>query len=263
MDEIRAIPEAYREPCPRGGRLEKAEISGFPYALVYLPAGYDDSEERYCTFWLIHGGGGDQYSFFQENGAFKNMIDHMIDRGDIPPMILVMPTYYPEGTRYKGVAYSAEAVRDFGPILLNRILPVIDGNYRTVADRKSRAIGGFSMGAVVTWYVLMAGTERFRWFMPLSGDCWICGETGGGIHPRQTAALMADTLRNRDFYLHALTGSEDIAYPNLDPQMRAMRALKDVFAFGRNTFYSVLEGGVHDYPDIYRYIYNALPEFFR
>ena len=86
VDEIRAIPEAYREPCPRGGRLEKAEISGFPYALVYLPAGYDDSEERYCTFWLIHGGGGDQYSFFQENGAFKNirLISKFICRNFVP-----------------------------------------------------------------------------------------------------------------------------------------------------------------------------------
>ena len=60
-----------------------------------------------------------------------------------------------------------------------------------------------------------------------------------------------------------LTGSDDIAFPNLDPQMQAMKEFKHVFVFGKNTRYSVLEGGVHDYPDIRRYIYNALPEFFR
>lgn len=263
MTEIRPVPEGYRDPCSRGGRLEEAEIPGFPYTLVYLPAGYDESDGRYSVFYLLHGGGGDQHAFFREDGIFKNMIDHMIENGDIPPMIIAAPTYYPEGTRDRGVAFSADAVRDFGPILLQKILPVIDGKYRTEADRRSRGIGGFSMGAVVTWYVLMAGTEQFHWFMPLSGDCWICGEKGGNKHARQTASLMADTLRNREFYLHALTGSEDIAFPNLDPQMQAMKKEKDVFAFGKNTFYSVLEGGVHDYPDIYRYIFNALPEFFR
>ena len=112
-------------------------------------------------------------------------------------------------------------------------------------------------------YTLMAGLDLFHWFMPLSGDCWICGEIGGGKHPRQTAGLICDTVQGREFYLHALIGSEDIAFPNLDPQMQAMKEYSHVFVFGKNTHYSVLEGGVHDYPDIRRYIYNALPEFFR
>ena len=41
----------------------------------------------------------------------------------------------------------------------------------------------------------------------------------------------------------------------------AMKEYADVF--GKNVRYSVLPGGVHDYPDIRRYIYNALPKFFR
>ena len=99
--------------------------------------------------------------------------------------------------------------------------------------------------------------------MPMSGDCWICGERGGGLHPRQTAGLMAETARGRDFYLHALIGDKDIAFPNLDPQMQALKEYPDVFRFGVNTRYDVLKGGVHDYPDIRRYIFNALPAFFR
>ena len=173
------------------------------------------------------------------------------------------PTYYPPGTKGNGIAWSGEAVREFGPVLLKTILPIVDGKYRTVAERESRAIGGFSMGAVATWFVLMAGTEKFHWFMPLSGDCWICGEIGGNKHPRQTAGLICDTVQGREFYLHVLTGSEDIAFPNLDPQMQAMKEFRHVFVFGKNTHYSVLKGGVHDYPDIRRYIFNALPEFFR
>ncbi len=258
---MKEIPKSYLELCPRAGRLEETEIPGFSRAAVYLPAGYDEGREPYNTFYLLHGGGGDEHSFFSEGGELKNMLDHMIAAGEINPLIVVAPTYYPPGRKNDGIAYSGEAVKEFGPVLLGTVIPRVEKSYRTVQDRRGRAVGGFSMGAVATWYILMAGTDEFHWFMPMSGDCWICGEKGGGMHPEQTAGLLATTLRGKDFYLHALTGRKDIAYPNLDPQMKAMKEHADVF--GKNVKYSVLPEGVHDYPDIRRYIYNALPELFQ
>ena len=262
MSVLKPIPEAFLQPCERPGRLEELDIPAFSSALVYLPWGYDESDRRYNTFYLLHGGGGNPYSFFAEDGLLKNMLDHMISTNLMRPLIVVAPTYYPPGCSDKGIAYSAEAVKEFGPVMMGKVVPQVDGHYRTKQDRMSRGIGGFSMGAVATWYALMAGTHLFYWFMPMSGDCWICGERGGGIHPRQTAALLCDTLLGQEFSLHVLTGDQDIAYPNLNPQMEAMKEFSHVFVFGKNTNYSVLEGGVHDYPDIRRYIFNALPEFF-
>ena len=262
MDTVLPVPDSYRSPCSRAGHLETLQIPDFSPALVYLPYGYADGDKPLCTFYLLHGGGGNPHSFFSEDGLLKNMLDHMIDAGEINPLIVVAPTYYPPGYSGKGISYSAEAVKDFGPILFGRIVPLVDQTYRTKADRTWRGIGGFSMGAVAVWYTLMAGTSLFHWFMPLSGDCWICGERGGGLHPRQTAALMSDTLIGQEFYLHALTGSKDIAFPNLDPQMQAMKEFPETFDFGRNTHYTVMEDGIHDYPDMRRYIYNALPGFF-
>ena len=260
MEIMKEIPGEYLLPCAAAGRLEELEIPDFPNAVVYLPAGYDQGEKRYPVFYLLHGGGGDPYAWFGEDGAFKNMIDHMIDAGELDPLLIVAPTYYPPGKKDGGIAYSGDAVREFGPVLLRKILPIVDGKYRTEADRYGRAVGGFSMGAVATWFILMAGTEEFHWFMPLSGDCWICGERGGGLHAGQTAGLMATALKGRQFYVHALTGGRDIAFPNLDPQMQAMKEYPEVFK--STVKYSVLPEGIHDYPDIRRYIYNALPEFF-
>ena len=257
---LKAIPESYKSTCDHPGTLEALEIPGFSNATVYLPYGYSD-KQRYSTFYLLHGGGGDEHSFFSNDGELKNMLDHMIDRGELDPLIVIAPTYYAPGDRDKGIAHSADAVRDFGPILLKKIVPLVDQTYSTMPDRKHRGIGGFSMGGVATWYVLMAGTDQFHWFMPLSGDCWICGETGGGKHTKQTVSLLATALQGKDYYLHALTGDKDIAYPNLDPQMKEMENNQDIF--GAKIHYSVLKDGVHDYPDIRRYIYNALPEFFR
>ena len=261
--DILPIPDLVLTPCEQGGRLEELPVPEFSPAVVYLPRGYDHSKKRYSVFYLLHGGGGNQWSFFSEDDRLKNMLDHMIENGDIDPLIVVTPTYYPPNRSGEGISYSAEAVRDFGPILLKRIVPLIDTAYRTFDDPKHLGIGGFSMGAVATWYALMAGLDIFSWFMPMSGDCWICGELGGSRHAHQTAELIADTIQGREFYLHVLTGSDDIAFPNLDPQMQAMKAFPHVFTFGKNTHYSVLKGGVHDYPDIRRYIYNALPAFFR
>ena len=72
---------------------------------------------------------------------------------------------------------------------------------------------------------------------------------------------MAATLRGNDFRVYVLTGEQDIALPNLDPQMKAMKAIPDVFRW--KVKYTVMKGGVHDYPDIRRYIYNTLPKFYR
>lgn len=262
MMEIRPVPQEYREECTHGGRILELQVPDFSAAAVYLPYGYDDSERKYDVFYLLHGGGGNPYSFFAEDGVFKNQLDHMIDRGEMRPLIVVAPTYYPPGYSQAGIAYSAEAVKDFGPVLMDRIFPLVDRTFRTIPEREHRGIGGFSMGAVATWYALLAGLDFFEWFMPLSGDCWICGERGGNKHARQTAELLRDSIRGRTFHLYVLTGAKDIAFPNLDPQMKTMEEFSDVFMFGKNTFYGVLEEGVHDYPDIRRYIYNALPNLF-
>ena len=257
---MKAIPPEYANPCKTAGKLDRMNIPGFADATVYLPAEYGAKTRRYPVFYLLHGGGGDEHSFFAEDGLLKNMIDHMIADRELKPLIIIAPTYYPPGKKDGGIAYSGEAIRDFGPILLHSILPIADAKYRTIPERTFRGVGGFSMGAVATWFVLMAGVDQFHWFMPMSGDCWICGERGGGKHAAQTAGLMASTLQGSSFFIHALTGEQDIAFPNLDPQMQAMKEYPEVF--GRNVKYSVLPEGVHDYECIRRYIYNALPEFF-
>ena len=114
----------------------------------------------------------------------------------------------------------------------------------------------FSVSVVIRRFIL-------RWFLPLSGDCWACGETGGGTHPEETAQALVDAVARQgqtDFFIHAVTGSADIAFPNLDAQIRAMGAYPE--AFGSRLKYDVMEGGVHDYETIFRYLYNALPGLF-
>lgn len=259
MKHIQPIPEAHKTPCSLAGRLESMPVPGYATATVYLPTGYD-AEKAYPVFYLLHGGGGNEHAFFSEDGELKNMLDHLIAEGRLAPLLVVAPTYYPDGTREKTPAMSGIYVRDFIPVLTEKIIPLVEQRYAVIPDRMHRAIGGFSMGGVATWYALLNGTAAFYWYMPLSGDCWVCGEKGGGDHAEETASILADTLRGKDFRIHALTGDQDIAYPNLNPQMTAMRKYPEVF--GDKIEYSVLPGGVHDYETIRIYLYNALPALF-
>ena len=110
----------------------------------------------------------------------RKLLDQMIAHGDIDPMIIVTPTYnYGQPTaNYTDADPYCKALPQE---LVNDLIPVVESRYHTYAEttdaegieasRKHRAIGGFSMGAVTTWYAFDETLSAFKWFMPISGDC--------------------------------------------------------------------------------------------
>lgn len=250
---MKPIPVAYQSACARPGTVEKLTYDD-KYLLLYTP-----TRPAQRVLYLIHGGGGDQHAFFCP--AFLNMVDHMIDSGELAPLYIVSPCFYDPEEKDKTPASSGVAVKKFIGELREKVVPLAESHIGKPFGREDRAISGFSMGGVTTWYAFMEALDLFYRFLPLSGDCWVCGEKGGGTHPEATAEALAAAVANQDspdFRVHAITGSRDIAYPNLDAQMKAMERHPD--AFGSKVRYDVMEGGVHDYETIFRYLYNALPE---
>ncbi|MBQ9326870.1 MAG: hypothetical protein IJ246_13985 [Clostridia bacterium] len=253
---MREIPKGYLEKAGTQGTIQKIPY-GEKYVLLYCPKG-----EAKSIFYLIHGGGGNQERFFCPE--FLNMVDHMIETGELEPMYIVSPTYYDPGETDKSPGHSGTAVAKFSAELRNAIIPAVSQYLGQTFDRTHRAIGGFSMGGVTTWYAFLEALDLFYWFMPMSGDCWAMGEKGGGDHPDETAKALYDAASRQpecDFRIHAMTGTKDIAFPNLDPQMKAMEKYPDVF--GKRVRYETLEGGVHDYDTIFRYLYHGMPGLFQ
>ena len=249
------IPSEYKEECNRSGSVTALNY-GHKSLLLYAPI-----EPANRILYLIHGGGGDQHSFFRPE--FLNMVDHMVGSGILKPLYIAAPCFYDPAETDKSPASSGIAVKGFCKELREQIIPLAEAHIGISFSRENRAISGFSMGGVTTWYAFLQALDLFYWFLPLSGDCWVCGETGGGKYPEKTAMELVSAVGRQgapDFRIHAITGSKDIAFPNLDAQIKAME--KYTAVFGDKLKYEVLEGGVHDYETIFRYLFNALPGLF-
>ncbi len=162
------VPGEYRTSAKNGGTVEKIEYSSKDYfkgngaeitknALVYLPPDYDEGK-LYDVMVLCHGIGGSEYEwgFMSAAPIGKNIIDHLILNGEIPPMIIVMPNGRATGKENSGDFMS---FYPFGQELRNNLLPYIDAHYATygaltpddpAAARDHRAMAGLSIGGMQT-----------------------------------------------------------------------------------------------------------------
>ena len=114
---------------------------------VYTPPCYEQFKDgRYPVLYLIHGQGflDDQWDRI---GA-DEVADELIRSGEITPFIIVMP--YDNYSLRPTVGFFDEA-------FLDELVPWIDENYPTIANREHRAIGGLSRGA--SWAIHFALTE--------------------------------------------------------------------------------------------------------
>lgn len=295
IGELLPIPAEYAQEASEQGEVVRLDYTTVDYvnpgrslekyAYVYLPHGFNatDPETQYDALYLLHGGGGNAERYFDgagQSSQFKRILDHMIQNGELKPMIVVTPTFYPIGNTDSSVSTAGAAAAHFSEELVNDLIPAVESAYPTYAEttdasglkasRDHRGFGGFSMGSVAAWYVFADCLDYFRYFLPMSGDCWIAGERAGGSDPAGTAAALANALKEsgygaNDFFIHAMTGTSDMAYDALASQIEAMKEAEG-FAFGADTsennlYFSVLEGGTHDYDSIRRYLYNAMSVF--
>ena len=83
-------------------------------------------------------------------------------------------------------------------------MPYVESHFHTCAEdvtpeafqasRAHRAFGGFSLGAVTTWYQFIYNLDFIQYFLPISGDCWIMGTYGGRYYPVETVDHLENML---------------------------------------------------------------------
>lgn len=285
---IGAVPEEYFAASDHAGRVEEITYYSRDYtddsrpaiqktAYVYLPYGYDETDlnTRYDILYLMHGWTMTAGDFFDEaQSGIVPMLDHMIENGDIPPVIVVCATFDAQN-QSQSFSRSVEELSVFHNDLRENLMPYIESRYHTYAlnvrpegfqaSRAHRAFGGFSLGAVTTWYQFIYNLDYIQYFLPMSGDCWIMGTYGGRYYPVETVDYLENMLaeggyEERDFRIYQGIGTDDPIWDQTDSQIQEM--------FTRSTFtpenlhYAIIEGGRHDIDACERYIYYALQDFF-
>ncbi len=118
---------------------------------IYLPPCYEEqTNQRYPVLYLLHGQTykADQWIHLGATDA----LDTLIHSGKVQPYIIVFPD-----DRYWNVPAGAT----FGNRLVNSLIPYIDSTYRTIPDRKHRAIGGLSRGAGWSLHLGLSHADLF------------------------------------------------------------------------------------------------------
>ena len=271
-------PADYRDGVTQRGKVvafmyEMQTPEGKTYkkgALVYLPYGYDanDTETRYNVMYLLHGSGQSYNEFFKGIGSMSSttmLLDAMIAKGRIEPMIVVCPTFKAAGQD------ESEGASIFWYEIENYLIPAFESQYNTYAmdvtpegiraSRGHRAMAGFSMGAMTTWTVFANCLDEFAYFMPFSGGTFM-------VTPQQLAdSVAASGYTKDDFFIYAGCGGEgDSAYGGMNATIDALVALSDTFVMCENfadgnLYYTQCSGG-HSRNTVDMIMYAGLPTFF-
>jgi enterochelin esterase-like enzyme len=120
------------EDFPIGSRIAGAELA----AKIYLPPGYNGSKERYKTLYVVNG------LKYLEFGKINEIVDGMIQRNEIPPILMVLL-----GPMAPGSA-GAQPV-DYPSVIQTEIVRAVEEKYRTRTDAASRGVLGESSGGLI------------------------------------------------------------------------------------------------------------------
>jgi S-formylglutathione hydrolase len=159
---------------------------------VYLPAGYAvDETRRYPVVYLLHGYGGRDDTFTARLAALKESADRLGAAQGFRASIVVTPNAF---TLHKGSMYSnSPTTGDWERFVAEDLVAYIDERYRTIANRRSRGLGGHSMGGYGAIRIGMKRPDVFSSLYIMSACCLTANR-----NPSPEAMAAAEAIRTRE-----------------------------------------------------------------
>ena len=174
---------AYRKDIPHGNIQQVtfwSESTGkMQTANVYLPNGYGKlvkskngklAQERYPVLYLQHGWGETETSW-PVQGKTGLIMDNLIADGKIKPFIIVMAYGLTNDVKFGTIGQFT--AKEFETLLIDELIPHIDKNFLTKADKWNRAMAGLSMGGMETKLITLRRPEVFGYWGLLSGGTYM------------------------------------------------------------------------------------------
>lgn len=157
---------------PHGQLIQKLYFSNITQSwrrcFVYTPPDYEKNLKiRYPVLYLQHGSFEDETGWSAQ-GKANLILDNLIAEQKAVPMIIVMDNGY-AFERANNSESGKPRKFVFEEVLINEIIPMIDSSFRTIADRKFRAMAGLSMGANQTIHITMNNLDLFSHIGGFSG----------------------------------------------------------------------------------------------
>jgi predicted alpha/beta superfamily hydrolase len=148
--------------------------------IVYLPPGYDEHPERAYPVLYMHDGQNlfdPATSFAGRTWQVREHADAAIEAGEVEPLIIVgiyntgnnrLAEYTHERDWQRGGGEAAQ----YGRLLTEELMPWIAQHYRVKADRASTALGGSSLGGLVTLFLGLRLPQYFGRLAVMSPSVW-------------------------------------------------------------------------------------------
>ena len=232
---------------------------------VYTPPGYlENEQEKYPVLYLLHGAGGDEYSWIAR-GPVSAVLDNLIDQGKAKKMIVVVTNGYPDlmaspnaGTfnaNPQNTVTASMASGRFEESLVNDVIPFVEKRFRVYTDKNNRAIAGFSMGGLQTQHITNAHPNMFAYIGVMSMgliDDNRFGTYDQKAHSRQIKNLIES---NPSLYWIGI-GKEDFLYESV------VKLRKKYDEEGMKYEYRESNGG-HTWSNWSLYLTELVPRFFK
>jgi predicted alpha/beta superfamily hydrolase len=216
---------------------------------IFLPPGYEEETERYPVFYLQDG-----QNLFEPEKAYGGQhwrigetATELITTGRIEPMIVVgihntgvnrINEYTPTYDRRRG---GGEADK-YAQLVLDEAKPIIDAAFRTLPDRENTAIGGSSLGGLVSLYFALKNSHVFGKAAVLSPSVWwdrrsILKHVRRAPDPRPRLWVDMGTCES--------SGAGSARRVVEDARLLKAGLLKAGWVEGRDLYYEEIEGGRH------------------
>jgi len=142
-------PTHFDEPTGKGGTITTFELESKMFnnqrkVHVYLPFGYEKSQDRYATVYVNYG------NFAKDMGLMPNTLDNLIAAHQIQPLIAVFvesPAPFRE--------YARQGRDQHAQMFVEELIPKIDATYRTLATPASRLFMGADEGGYAAIYAAL------------------------------------------------------------------------------------------------------------
>ena len=129
---------------------------------IYLPDGYEATQRRYPTLYLLHGYTDDETGWSQF-GEVNTIANEALAKPDCTPMIIAMPDA--AATWYINDFAGKTRYEDF---FITEFIPYIDSVYKTRSSKRYRAVAGLSMGGNGSLVYALKHPDLFAACAPLS-----------------------------------------------------------------------------------------------